>query len=152
MNRRQRRRDRSDLRSKQHSKNLIEGIKDLSQNGVMNMTIVPTNQIFDQSLDPEVLAGIVVFTTRVMQGGRPNCLTCDFEWTDLRAPAPAAVCVVRTHDFFRDRSKSATELVSGICRSCWGKDDLLDLCVARYRGIWPELRTDDIHIAPDAVQ
>ncbi len=151
-NRAERRRTQSKRR--QRDENFVGHVAHLRR-GPMRITIVPTNHIFDPSLDPEIFNSIVQLTAKVMADERPICLTCDFEWINLRCPPPAAVAVVRTQDFFCDpNADKVLMMVSGICRTCWENhyDDLLERCFERYRKIWPDLRTADIHEAPVGVQ
>jgi hypothetical protein len=154
MNRHQRR-----AQDVQHDKSVNEHISKLSRSGPMSLTVVMVSTVMDDPFhDPDVFAGFMHFVKMVREDGRPLCLLCDLEWTSIAVPPPALLAVVRTQEFFRDKSQSGVEMVSAICATCSRQKDkatLIAKCLTVYRKIWPDLRATAsplIHDAPNGVQ
>ena len=112
----------------------------------MSLDVMPTAAAL---LGPETFIGLTAFTKGIMDGERPLCLTCDYEWTDLHCPPPAGFAVVRTHDLAFARSKDAVAITSGICRNCCEHERLMERCLDAYRKIWPDLRS--VNVQPTRV-
>ena len=83
---------------------------------------------------------------RIVEGERPLCLLCDFEWRDLRSGPPSELFVVGVH------GDPEPSMVSGICEKCAEKENLLGRCVENMKRIWPDLRAALMVDAPDTVQ
>jgi hypothetical protein len=96
--------------------------------------------------EPESLGLYLMFGKRIVEGERPLCLLCDFEWRDLRSGPPSELFVVGVH------GDPEPSMVSGICEKCAEKENLLGRCVENMKRIWPDLRAALMVDAPDTVQ
>jgi hypothetical protein len=67
------------------------------------------------------------------RGRRPTCVDCDTEFSRKVFPFGFVVALPFA-------AKTNITMVSGICESCIGKDDLGNRTMRRLQQIWPDLR------------
>ena len=111
----------------------LSHVAELASSQPIGLDVFSVVELFNSSsLDPVLTETAMEWMAGVSRGTAPLCLCCDNRWKSFADVPPAGFAVVVPF------SRDSFALCSGLCETCFDRQDLLARCMDCYKQLFGE--------------